>query len=119
MLTSNEQVVTYGLVMTQEGEGCDYTIGCGTRFVPLPNAVDGAHAGRLARAYMHEDDASRLRNPDQVITKLLVVRIVTDLPVDEWRENLEASDRARQQQADEAVERATLARLQHKYEGRS
>lgn len=118
-MTSNEQVVTYGLVMTQESEGCDYTIGCGTRFVPLPDAVDGAHAGWLARRYMHEDDASHLRNPEQVINKLLVVRVIAEMPVDEWRENLEASDRTRQQQADEAIERATLARLQHKYEGRS
>lgn len=112
---SDADPTTYGLVVTQRGDGCDYTIGCGTRFVPLPDAVDGAHAGRLAREYMHEDDASRLRHPDQEIESLLVVRVVASMPVDEWRENLEAADRDRQRRETEAVERVQLAQLLRKF----
>jgi len=107
--------VKYAIVMRQAGGGCDYTIACGTRFEEF-EATDDREAGAFARARMHSDDASWLRGEVE-IERLTLVRVVDDLPVQLWRNDVAAADRQREQQREDEEARAQYAKLHRRFGG--
>mgnify|MGYP003418196886 CR=1 FL=1 len=109
-------MLKYGLVFEQQGDGCDHTIACGTRF-EIIEASDDAHAERLACKRMHEDDGSWLRDGETVIESLTLVRIVTELPVAQWAAGFQAAEREMARASDNASERAQYERLHRKFGG--
>lgn len=114
----------YGIFIEQEGEGCDYTIGCGMRF-DVFDAPDDAAAQAKAKEMLTsredvEDDDPYLagENDEQTFEKATLVKIVGELPIDEWR--LELSDAADDERRarEDAAEEAELQRLLAKRRGR-
>lgn len=104
----------YLLVMEQKGEGCDYTIGCGTRAREI-EAVDREDALRQARAIVTELAPA---GGDVELERALLAEGPLELPVEGWRRLAEAEQRARAAAEREAHERATYERLARKYGGR-
>ncbi len=108
----------YGLVFKQQGDGCDHTIACGTRF-EMFDAANDDEAWELARKRMHKDDGSWLRDGETIIESLTLVRVAVELPVAQWRVDFQAAELQRLRQDSEAIERATYARLHRKFGGAS
>lgn len=105
----------YAIVMRQAGDGCDYTIACGTRFEEFEAENDFA-AAEFAKACMHSDDAEWLRGEVE-IERLTLVRVVDDLPVQLWRNDVAAADRQREQQREDEEARAEYAKLHRRFGG--
>jgi len=108
--------MTYILVM-QQGGGCDYTIGCGTKVVTLDSTtpedavveaerVVDDHGGFDTAGENRVDSAKILVVTDTVPFDLRAIRLRLE------RERLEAEAVAK-----EAKDRAELARLKQRFEG--
>ena len=106
----------YAIVMRQAGGGCDHTIACGTRFEEF-EATDDREAGAQARARMHSDDAEWLRGEVE-IERLTLVRVVCDLPVQLWRNDVAEADRQQAQQREDEAARAQYERLRGRFGGK-
>lgn len=102
----------YVLVMHQKGDGCDYTIGCGTRvevFVAPGRAAAIARGERLVAELSHHEqtiESATIYMIDDTVTTCLDVSLI--------RAKTLAMQDAEQVEADE---RAEYARLRRKYGG--
>lgn len=108
--------MSFWLVMKQRGEGCDYTIGCGTKVVPLkaetgPEALNEAERMLTSPMYGYVD-----ANSDQLLESAAVVDVVLEFPVAGMVRDREMKKRAVHASQVEAIERAELERLQKKYQ---
>ena len=106
----------YGLVFDQQGGGCDHTIACGTRFEFLEASSD-IEAKGLAHKRLLADDGSWLRDGETVIERLTLVRVVDELPIEEWRNAFQAAERQQRDNDRVVDELAEYRRLQQKFEG--
>ena len=114
------------LLLEQEEEGCDYSIGCGMTTHELGAAPgDGAAALREAEGFIRGGDAgddeddceSWLGEVGQggTLASALLIEVHSELPLGRWRsvrEEKRARERALKK---EAEERAELERLQAKF----
>ena len=87
--------------MKQRGGGCDHTIACGTKLVPL-EADDRGGALAEARRYLVGEDGDRPvyqtgqdNDYDGALEHAYLVRVEDELPVDEIVAELRAADIAR------------------------
>jgi hypothetical protein len=104
-------MTTFRLVLVQEEYGCGYTIGCGTKVVDLAaRTLDAAEAE--ARSIVADDYDER-----RVAHAWIATARVT-APVATWRSEAASARHAAEKAAAEDRERAELARLRAKYEGR-
>ena len=109
----SEQKNQYLALLTQAGEGCDYTIHCGTKIVSLraetkPEAIEEAKV--LLRNY----------TGDRRLSKLSILEVAASLaaPVDTWYSEIAKQDRAREAANEEAEARAQHEKLQARFAGK-
>lgn len=105
----------YFAYLIQKGEGCDYTIGCGRQLLRLraanhPDAVKELKTRILDKEEGYQDER-KLAGVD-----LLEVITETNIPIEEWYQEIERAKINRERQQQEETERATLAKLKAKYE---
>lgn len=115
----------YQVIIEQEGDGCDYTIGCGTRVLEFErNATPNEVLAEVQQALLGEknrlhgdleDIAHHLR--DGEIRTIQVTQVVGQLDLKLVRAELRKVDAAARRQAAEAAERAEYERLRRKFEG--
>lgn len=102
------------LYMEQEGEGCDYTIGCGRRAVEFEVSHWGEVADKAREIVRETEGAGRVR-----LRRAVVAADPIDLPVEAWRAEDDAV-RAREAQAARLAEqRAEYERLHALFGGGS
>lgn len=116
------QTTGYALLLRQNGEGCDYTIGCGLRVHPLhATTVEAARAEAIA---LFKDDEYRLDQRDvptdvgaYSITEATIIRIEGSVveEVRTWMAEQKAAEERKRAAKAEAEERSLLARLQAKW----
>ena len=106
---------SFRLVMIQEGEGCDYTIGCGIRVEPLLAASTSEALTEAERKIKGGDEGSQMLEGEYALSRAFVVSAYIDLPLDVWREERRLSKMRQKDRDAEAAERALLAKLQSKY----
>lgn len=117
----------YAVVIKQNGEGCDYTIGCGMQTVELKSTTR-EEALREARMivqgtpdgdYEYGFADTMLIDYDHTTTSRIqyakLVQIEEDLPVAQWHAELLAAHRRSQEESTEAKERAEYERLRNKF----
>lgn len=107
----------YFLVLVQSADGCDYSIGCGTRVVPLISVTRGM-AIVEAEEYVANEDHGFLSSKDHELASALVASVEHYVPIDALTLNARSERRRREEAASEAKERAELERLQRKYGAR-
>lgn len=99
----------YAVYLEQDGEGCDYTIGCGSKLVMLDakTAEDAIEECRrfIPAEHTHESE----------IKSATLVLVGGKLPVGDWYAEVAQRKEAEQAKADEDKERAKLAELSAKY----
>ena len=114
----------YAVVMVESGEGCDYTIGCGTRMEML-KATTVEEAVSEAKVFLGGDPEEGGMNwlidyespPGQLRPRLKAVSLVAieaELPVGEWFTEHVERCAARDQAVKEAAELAEFERLKAK-----
>lgn len=114
---------SFALLLRQEGEGCDYTIGCGLKVVPLNETTveaarveaEGLFKNREFKFYEETSDEST-----DAVEEAVIIRMVGSIAdnVRAWMRE-EAQLQARGAQAStEAGERSMLGRLLAKYGGK-
>lgn len=115
----------FAIVMKQRGGGCDHTIACGTKLVPL-EADDRGGALAEARRYLVGEDGDRPvyqtgqdNDYDGALEHAYLVRVEDELPVDEIIAELRAVEVAAKQARDEEAERQQYDRLHRKFGRRS
>jgi len=101
----------YMVIMVQNGEGCDYTIGCGVKVEPLKaRTVEDARAEAqriiTLDGYLERDGA---------VYKAVLVTAHEDLPVESWKAGLKAVREAEEAEEQRGRELAELERLKAKY----
>lgn len=105
----------YGIVIKQEGEGCDYTIGCGTRFVEFDAPDDVAARDWVREQHTPDEDNTRPylagENNETTFERVTLVKIVEVLPIEAWRDEVAAKARNAIAKRDDAAEKAELQRL--------
>jgi hypothetical protein len=92
------------------GEGCDYTIGCNQKFIPLPKAtsLEEAETALLER-YGHDDER---------VDKITIYSCPAEgfsVDVAGYRRKVQAARDEERERLNEAAERAQLEALQTKY----
>jgi hypothetical protein len=115
----------FAIVLKQDGEGCDYTIGCGMTMMSLESktlAEALCEAKRYFVGTIHEPshalmlfDRPNPPQPDLKYAKL--VQVVEDLPIQEWYDTVVSWDEEKERGAAEAKERAEFERLKGKFGG--
>lgn len=106
----------YGLIIKQRGQGCDYTIGCGEKFMVLRAAtLEGARAEAKLIVWDWLVDADKPSQPSLDFARLLMIE--EELPIDEGFHEMRAAPQEAQLEAIEAEERAEYKRLKKKYGG--
>lgn len=101
------------LWMRQDGDGCDYTIGCGQCLHDL-DARDLGEALTEAETYLREE--CNLEGVGRIV-EASVIRLEKRADLESMRKELAAVREAEAAEAGERRERAELARLQKKYGG--
>jgi hypothetical protein len=97
-------------VLTQASEGCDFSIGCGVKLVPLDAKTPDeaiAAAKELLREYQHVEH--RLKS-----LQILAVAGRFPAPLTKWYRDLDNEDLAREQEKERQKDLAELERLQKK-----
>jgi hypothetical protein len=107
----------YYLWMKQEGEGCDYTCGCGERLVPLNPTSDGYTAVMTAARETLESFGFMLGAIDRQLKACRIVSESNDIMADiaRWKTEADAVLNREKALETERQERAELARLANKY----
>ena len=99
----------------QQGEGCDYTIGCGMayRFVEAETYADAV--GQII--YPDGEDEGSVLEDDKARVEILIApaEAVASLDWDEILDRIESGKQAADDASTETDERAELARLKAKY----
>jgi hypothetical protein len=114
----------YALVMRQVGEGCDYTIGCGTAMEMLKATTredalvearllvqgtpDPDHPAGFADSRLHDHDDHQLKTAT-------LVQIEEELPLAAWQTEVMETWRRREADAKQAKEKAEYERLRAKF----
>lgn len=103
----------YMVILVQDGEGCDYTIGCGVKVEPLKaRTVEDARAEAqrtiMSDGYLEREDA---------VYKAVLVTDHEDLPVESWKAGMKAIREAEEAEEQRAKELSELERLKRKYGG--
>jgi hypothetical protein len=101
------------VILVQEGEGCDYTIGCGVRVVPL-RAATVEDARVEAERMIHRDG---YLDREGSVEKAVLVTAHEYLPVVTWKANKLLVEKSRVESQERQRELAELERLKKKYEG--
>ena len=101
----------FAIVMKQRGGGCDHTIACGTKLVPL-EADDRGGALAEARRYLVGEDGDRPvyqtgqdNDYDGALAHAYLVRVEDELPVDEIVAELRVAENTRKRADIDAMER--------------
>ena len=115
----------FAIVMKQRGGGCDHTIACGTKLVPL-EADDRGGALAEARRYLVGEDGDRPvyqtgqdNDYDGALAHAYLVRVEDELPVDEIVAELRATERVRETEAEADAQRRQYEILRRKFGGGS
>lgn len=98
--------------LKQIGEGCDYTIGCGQKLIPL-NAQSWDEARAEMRRLMAENyshDESRL----EAVT-IYEVKTALRIPVDYWYSEIEDEEAQEQAARDKEQRRSEYERLKREF----
>ena len=114
----------YAVVMVESGEGCDYTIGCGTRMEML-KATTVEEAVSEAKVFLGGDPEEGGMNwlidyespPGQLrprLKRVTLVAIEAELPIDKWFAEFADRHTAQASAAREAAELAEFERLKAK-----
>lgn len=78
----------YYLVMSQDGEGCDYTIGCGTKIVPLKSSsIEGARAELPSILKYHD-----VGHPEKLLKACYIVKFAEAYDYNAWLKTQEKAD---------------------------
>ena len=110
-----EGAVKYLVIYTQDGEGCDYSIGCGVLIEEI-EAVDLDDAEQQIRVSLF--DSGGMEHSECRMKSVLFVQanLLSTFDVARWREASEAADCQKEQHAIEQAERAEFARLKRKFQ---
>lgn len=101
----------YMVILVQDGDGCDYTIGCGVKVKPLKaRTVEDARA-EAQHTIMSDGSLER----EDAIYKAVLVTSHEDLPVESWKAGMKALRDAEEAEEQKAKELAELERLRAKY----
>jgi hypothetical protein len=108
--------VKYLLIRKQRGEGCDYTIGCGTAINSL-GAATAADALTEAKQLLFGDDPEHydVKHDEHRLRNATIVQVVQAVPLDAWYAELEGLAAARVAREQDARDRADLERLSKKF----
>ena len=105
----------YLLIMEQDGEGCDYTIGCGVKQVIFEVDSDAEAIQRTRQLLIHYlGDLASLRE-----ARLFPMFPLLALPIEEWRIEEQQKRAEHQKKVNEAYEKSEYQRLKAKFEGES
>lgn len=102
--------------LEQQGEGCDYTIGCGVRLVELGGSTRDEAIDELRR--MIFDDGSGYGPDADYRLKSIAFYEVADadhIPIDRWYADYEAEQRRLALEHASAQERKLYEQLRRKY----
>lgn len=110
------------LLEVNQGNGCDYTIGCGLALVSFSaDTIGDAVAMVRERRFSAEaldagdDIACLLTSEDIVSARVYQVSAVQDLPLEEWDRDAELDELRREEAAADEAERLEYERLKAKY----
>ncbi len=107
----------YIVIKKQFGEGCDYTIGCGTRKdIVEAESIDEIMEKIALSEGKHEPYCSELTG-DNELAEVLIIPFDCAITVDlePWRQKVQDNIKEYENDQTEANERAVLERLQKKY----
>lgn len=107
----------YLLLLVQNQEGCDYTIGCGMKALPLEaQTVEGARTEAKGIITKSSDDGGDGYLSDYIdLSEALLITAREYLPIGTWRAELKAQEQAATAKEQELKELAELERLKAKY----
>jgi len=107
-----ENEMKFILIMEQDGEGCDYTIGCGKQFETIE-----ADTVEEAKAKVPEilDYYGCLSCDEKELEKLILTSNPIELPYEEWLQARQDKEAAEEQRAVDAKEKAEYERLKAKH----
>jgi len=102
----------YKAILVQDGEGCDYTIGCGINVYDIHADFEDDALDELHKIVINEFnyDECRLKS-----ATLLCLTKKVDAPVEQWYEQDKQQKDAEKYQEVENGEKAELERLKAKY----
>lgn len=104
---------TLVLVMSQAGEGCDYTIGCGTTYAKL-KATEPAAADEEAKKII-EDMGCLKPLSERSLETAYIMRVERMLPIQKWyRDAVDEAERLEREDHD-AKDKAEYDRLRAKF----
>lgn len=111
----------YGVVLYQPG-GCDYTIGCGLKVVPLDaeteeEAIKEAKSVAVGIPDYEEQEEYDMHgyHGESKLSDALLISFVGYLPINEWYDEYEAEEKRLKDKEEEDKEKAELKRLKAKY----
>lgn len=115
----------FALVLKQNGEGCDYTIGCGMTMMALQSTTldEALCEAKEELVGTIQEPSGRLvetdcrNSPQPALKYATLVQVVEDLPLKEWYETVVLWDAEKEQKKQEAKERAEFERLKNKFGG--
>lgn len=105
----------YALYLEQEGEGCDYTIGCGRNLQHLRASTLEEAKVEAKEIVVGDADGYGGHFDESEVHRATLVSLVSDLPVEKWYAEHAAAQKQRKQTDAEAKEKAELARLLAKH----
>ena len=103
----------YAIFVTQQGGGCDYTIGCGMDLIEIGDFDDDDQAQKAARKRIFSEDDPF--EDDRELEFATLVTINRPLPVEDWYKERSKELEGEQLKAEREKELAQLAKLKAKY----
>ena len=112
----------FAIVMKQRGGGCDHTIACGTKLVPLEADDRGGALEALAALGPEDGDrpvyqTGQDNDYDGALEHAYLVRVEDELPVDEIVAELRVAENTRKRADIDAMERQQYDHLRRKFGG--
>lgn len=108
-------VEKYLLVLSQEGEGCDYTIGCGYIYkeITLPSDPENPDFTKILKEHTVEYYSS----DENLLDKAFLIKMehVQELPVQQWYWLARMSEKEQKELEQREKELKTLQYLKNKY----
>lgn len=107
--------MSWFIVMQQNG-GCDYSIGCGIKIIRISgNSLEEATIA-AKNFFLSEDGSYYLTSDESKISEACLVESNDEeLPIHQWRGELNARKIEKEKKLQEAKELAELERLKKKY----
>lgn len=104
-------------VMKQHGEGCDYTIGCGMKYVELKAWNEGEALQELKHLVIGDDkDYEGGYTGDSKLEEAFIVKVAAQVNLEAWYHEYAAHWSGEADREKEKQEKEELARLKEKYE---